>query len=48
MPRIGQGDLDAQISTRGTDEIAEMASALGVLRDLDEKPAPNRASIREA
>jgi methyl-accepting chemotaxis protein len=33
MARIAEGDLDAEIFTRGTDEIAEMASALGVLRD---------------
>ena len=33
MARIAQGDLDAEIVTRGTDEIAEMASALSVLRD---------------
>ncbi len=33
MARIADGDLDAEISTRGTDEIAEMASALSVLRD---------------
>ena len=33
MSRIAEGDLDAEISTRGTDEIAEMASALSVLRD---------------
>ncbi len=33
MARIAEGDLDAIISTRGTDEIAEMASALSVLRD---------------
>jgi methyl-accepting chemotaxis protein len=32
MARIAEGDLEAEISTRGTDEIAEMASALGVLR----------------
>jgi methyl-accepting chemotaxis protein len=33
MASIAEGDLDAEISTRGTDEIAEMASALSVLRD---------------
>jgi phosphoglycerate-specific signal transduction histidine kinase len=33
MTRIAEGDLDAEIATRGTDEIAEMASALSVLRD---------------
>jgi len=33
MARIADGDLDAEISTQGTDEIAEMASALSVLRD---------------
>jgi methyl-accepting chemotaxis protein len=33
MARIAEGDLDAEIFTRGTDEIAEMASALSVLRD---------------
>ena len=33
MARIAEGDLDAEISTQGTDEIAEMASALSVLRD---------------
>jgi methyl-accepting chemotaxis protein len=33
MARIAEGDLEAEISTRGTDEIAEMASALSVLRD---------------
>jgi methyl-accepting chemotaxis protein len=30
MARIAEGDLDAEISTQGTDEIAEMASALSV------------------
>ena len=33
MVRIAEGDLDAEISTKGTDELAEMASALSVLRD---------------
>jgi methyl-accepting chemotaxis protein len=33
IARLAEGDLDAEISTRGTDEIAEMASALSVLRD---------------
>jgi methyl-accepting chemotaxis protein len=33
MARIAEGDLETEISTRGTDEIAEMASALTVLRD---------------
>ena len=33
MARIAEGDLEAEISTRGTDEIAAMASALSVLRD---------------
>jgi methyl-accepting chemotaxis protein len=33
MARIAEGDLDAEISTRGTDEITGMASALSVLRD---------------
>jgi methyl-accepting chemotaxis protein len=33
MARIAEGDLNAEIPTRGTDEIAEMASALSVLRD---------------
>jgi methyl-accepting chemotaxis protein len=33
MACIANGDLDAEISTQGTDEIAEMASALSVLRD---------------
>jgi methyl-accepting chemotaxis protein len=33
MARIAEGDLDAEIPTRGTDEIAEMASALSILRD---------------
>ncbi|HUI98528.1 MAG TPA: methyl-accepting chemotaxis protein [Xanthobacteraceae bacterium] len=33
MARIAEGDLDADIPTRGTDEIAEMASALSILRD---------------
>jgi methyl-accepting chemotaxis protein len=33
MARIAEGDLEAEISTRGTDEIAEMTSALSVLRD---------------
>ncbi len=33
MARIAEGDLEADISTLGTDEIAEMASALSVLRD---------------
>jgi len=33
MARIAEGDLDAEIFTGGTDEIAAMASALSVLRD---------------
>jgi len=33
MARIAEGDLDAEINTQGTDEIAEMAAALSVLRD---------------
>ena len=33
MARLAEGDLDVEISTRGTDEIAAMASALSVLRD---------------
>ena len=33
MAQIAEGDLDAEISTQGTDEIAAMASALSVLRD---------------
>jgi methyl-accepting chemotaxis protein len=33
MASIAEGDLDAEIFTHGTDEIAEMASALNVLRD---------------
>jgi len=33
MSRIAEGDLDADIASQGTDEIAEMASALSVLRD---------------
>jgi len=33
MASIAEGDLEAEISTRGTDEIAGMASALSVLRD---------------
>ena len=33
MASIAEGNLDAEIFTHGTDEIAEMASALNVLRD---------------
>ena len=33
MARIAAGGLDAEISTQETDEIADMASALGILRD---------------
>jgi len=33
MAHIAEGDLDEEIATQGTDEIAEMASALSVLRD---------------
>jgi methyl-accepting chemotaxis protein len=33
MARIAEGDLEAEIVTQGTDEIAAMASALSVLRD---------------
>jgi methyl-accepting chemotaxis protein len=33
MHRIAEGDLDAEIVTTGTDEIADMASALKILRN---------------
>jgi methyl-accepting chemotaxis protein len=33
MARIAEGDLEAEIVTQGSDEIAAMASALSVLRD---------------
>jgi methyl-accepting chemotaxis protein len=33
MARLAEGDLDIEIPIRGTDEIAEMASALSVLRE---------------
>jgi HAMP domain-containing protein len=33
MTSIAAGDLDAEIATSGTDEIADMASALSVLRE---------------
>jgi methyl-accepting chemotaxis protein len=46
MARIAEGDLDAEISTQGTDEIAEMALALSVLRDarLDARRRAEQAS----
>jgi methyl-accepting chemotaxis protein len=54
MARIAEGDLDAEISTRGTDEIAEMASALSVLRDArrdarrrDEQASADRNRMSE-
>jgi len=47
MARIAEGDLDAEISTRGTDEIAEMASALSVLRDA-QREARRRAEQASA
>jgi methyl-accepting chemotaxis protein len=43
MTRIAGGDLDAEIATRGTDEIADMASALSVLRDKRREAVRNDA-----
>ena len=54
MNRIAGGDLDAEIATKGTDEIADMASALIVLRDgrraalqSDEQAATERQRMSE-
>jgi methyl-accepting chemotaxis protein len=46
MASIAKGDLEAEIFTRGTDEIAGMASALSVLRDArrDERRRAEQAS----
>jgi methyl-accepting chemotaxis protein len=33
MARLAEGDLDSEIPIHGTDEIAQMASALGILRE---------------
>jgi methyl-accepting chemotaxis protein len=43
MTRIAGGDLDAEIATKGTDEIADMASALSVLRDKRREAVRNDA-----
>ncbi len=43
MTRIAGGDLDAEIATKGTDEIADMASALSVLRDKRREALRNDA-----
>ncbi len=43
MTRIAGGDLDAEITTKGTDEIADMASALSVLRDRRREAVRNDA-----
>ena len=43
MTRIASGDLDAEIATKGHDEIADMASALGVLRDKRREAVRNDA-----
>ncbi len=54
MASIAQGDLDAEIATSGSDEIADMASALSVLRDKrreavrsDEQAAAERTRMAE-
>jgi methyl-accepting chemotaxis protein len=43
MSRIARGDLDAEISSKGSDEIADMASALSVLRDKRREAVHNDA-----
>jgi methyl-accepting chemotaxis protein len=43
MNRIARGDLDAEISSKGSDEIADMASALSVLRDKRREAVHNDA-----
>ncbi len=43
MTRIAGGDLDAEIARKGTDEIADMASALSVLRDKRREAVRNDA-----
>jgi methyl-accepting chemotaxis protein len=43
MSRIAGGDLDAEISSKGSDEIADMASALSVLRDKRREAVHNDA-----
>jgi methyl-accepting chemotaxis protein len=52
MTRIADGDLEADIPTRGSDEISEMAHALSVLRDgrrealhSDERAAAERTRM---
>ncbi len=54
MHRIAEGDLDAEIATTGTDEIADMASALKILRDArrqallgDERAAQERTRMTQ-
>jgi methyl-accepting chemotaxis protein len=54
MHRIAEGDLDAEIVTAGTDEIADMASALKILRDArreallgDERAAQERSRMMQ-
>jgi methyl-accepting chemotaxis protein len=54
MHRIADGDLDAEIATAGTDEIADMAAALRVLRDArreallgDERAAEERKRMTQ-
>ena len=54
MARIASGDLEAEIATGGADEIADMASALSVLRDArrealhgEERAAADRARMAE-
>jgi methyl-accepting chemotaxis protein len=54
MHRIAEGDLDAEIVTAGSDEIAEMASALKVLRNArreailaDERAAEERSRMTQ-
>ena len=54
MTAIAGGDLDAEVATGGADEIADMASALSVLRDArreavhsDERAATDRARMAE-
>ena len=54
MHRIAEGDLDAEIVTTGTDEIADMASALKILRNArreallgDERAAQERTRMTQ-
>jgi methyl-accepting chemotaxis protein len=47
MTRIAGGDLDADIATKGSDEIADMASALSVLREARREAVRSDAHAAE-